>query len=254
MFHLFLENQENPVVVRQETFILNPKKVLSILSYLIIFLVLLSVTGQWFHFTFDLQERVRYSQLTSFLNVNDERNLPTFFSSIILLISSILLCFITYSEVQKERNRKYYKFSWFFLAIIFLYLSIDEYAAIHERLTPEMRGLGTFTSWFYYAWVIPAMIGVTILGLFFLKFVIYLPYKTRNQFVVSGILYVGGALGMELVSSRYTYYYGKENLNYSLLTTIEETMEMFGIAYFIYALLCYIQEYVQNEMTIKLKS
>lgn len=250
MYRPFFENQEVPVLAKQEALVLNPRKVLLTLSYMVIFLALLSITGQWLQFTFNLQDRVRISQLTSFLDLNEEKNLPTFFASIILLIAAALLLFITYQEVQRHTDKKYYKFSWGLLAGVFFYLSIDEYASIHERLTPEMHRLGTFTGWLYHAWVIPAFTGVVILGLFFLKFIMSLPYKTRNQFIFAAILYIGGSLGMELLGSQYIYYQGKD-LNYALLTTIEETLEMFGVAYFIYALLCYIQKYVQDEMSIK---
>ena len=58
-------------------------------------------------------------------------------------------------------------------------------------------------------------------------------------FVVAGIIYVGGALGVEAVSGLWAERHGEDNLVYMTISTVEELMEMIGIIVFIHALLDY---------------
>ena len=60
--------------------------------------------------------------LTRFFNFYEESNLPTWFSSFLLTISSFILLVIS---LQKENYRD--KNSWIILAILFLFLSIFFY-------------------------------------------------------------------------------------------------------------------------------
>ena len=63
--------------------------------------------------------------------------------------------------------------------------------------------------------------------------------------MLSGIVYVAGAAGMELLDVRYKTLHG-ENLTYSMLTLVEETLEMLGIFMFTYTLLTYMENHVHR--------
>jgi hypothetical protein len=71
-----------------------------------------------------------------------------------------------------------------------------------------------------------------------------LPAQTRRAFVLAGAIYIGGALGMEMIDGLYASLYGEKNLTYAFLTTIEETLEMLGIVVFLHTLLTYLKRYV----------
>jgi hypothetical protein len=51
------------------------------------------------------------------------------------------------------------------------------------------------------------------------------------------LLFVGGALAMEMISGRHHEIYGKANLAWVALTTTEELLEMLGGIVFLYALM-----------------
>ena len=70
-----------------------------------------------------------------------------------------------------------------------------------------------------------------------LKFIKQLPLQIAILFVVSGLIYVGGAIGFEMMEANIHDTIGKKNLGYSILITIEEVLEMIGITLFIFALL-----------------
>ncbi|GAA3535630.1 hypothetical protein GCM10022394_14040 [Zobellella aerophila] len=58
-------------------------------------------------------------------------------------------------------------------------------------------------------------------------------------FVFSGVVFVSGAIGFEMLAGRYVELHGKGNLIYSFFYTCEEFLEMLGIVIFIYAVLMY---------------
>ncbi|MDQ2913437.1 MAG: hypothetical protein M3T56_09295 [Chloroflexota bacterium] len=116
------------------------------------------------------------------VSFDEEANVPTWNSSSVLLVCSGLLALIAYSTRHAQGR---FARHWAVLAVIFLALSIDEEAALHEgaiRLRDTFR-LGGF---FYYAWVIPGLIFVAVVGAAFLRFVLSLPPRTRALVIGSG--------------------------------------------------------------------
>ncbi|MEX2262167.1 MAG: hypothetical protein WD696_09460 [Bryobacteraceae bacterium] len=185
-------------------------------------------------------------------DLNGEGNVPTWFSSCLLLICSALSGLIGVRERARAAEGARY---WLGLSLIFLFLSLDETASIHEK--PDYllrRTLGT-TGFFHFAWVIPAIVLVAAFGLLYLRFVLKLPAATRRLLVWAGLIYIGGAVGMEMVggyfiSAREIQQAGKELIATKgadpmlYILTLEETLEMIGLATCVYALLSHIQHYL----------
>src|SRR5881392_807608 len=63
------------------------------------------------------------------------------------------------------------------------------------------------------------------LSLLYLRFVIALPKPTRIGLIVAGIIYIGGAVGMELPLGWWTERFGNDGLGYALIDWLEETLE-----------------------------
>ncbi|WP_298998260.1 hypothetical protein ACOKFD_01540 [Flagellimonas sp. S174] len=150
----------------------------------------------------------------------------------------------------KINHKKKIKFYWLGLAVIFLFLSLDEMISIHESLIHVTRKKFDLSGLFYFSWVLPYGILLIVISFVFFRFLINLPKKTLKLFVVSAIIYVGGALGVELFEGKYFEEHG-ENLIFAIFYTIEESMEMLGISIFIWALLDYIAQNV-GKVSIKL--
>ena len=173
------------------------------------------------------------------MSVDEERNIPTGFSTLLLLFAALLLALVA---VLEYRQATFFKWHWAVLACGFLLMAADEAWSFHERLIKPVRlllGNGTLGV-FYYAWVIPGMALVLALALFYRSFLRHLPAKTRRSCLIAAALYLGGAIGLELIGGRYDELYGIHNLNYSCLVTIEEGLEMAGSIVFIWSLLAYI--------------
>jgi hypothetical protein len=180
--------------------------------------------------------------INKFFNLDEEATFPAFFSSVLLLLSSILLFVIS----TQKQGEKYHR-RWQVLGFVFLFLCLDEIISIHEEVAVEVqlrlfdhRGFSDLNGFFYYSWVIPYAVFFLAVALYFFKFVLSLPPKIRNLFIVGGCIYVSGALGCELIEGFYKKNYPGNNSMMGLYVVIEEVFEMLGITIFVYALLLHV--------------
>lgn len=179
--------------------------------------------------------------LVQLFDFDQEANIPTWFSTILLIIAGFNLSIIYLMERKRKSGQI---LQWAILAVGFIYMSLDEASSVHEQLTPIVMKLTGVANRgiFFFSWVIIGSLIVLMLIPFFLKFLFRLPARIRYAFLISGVIYVSGALGMELLGGRYAELHGQENLVYYTFTTIEETLEMAGLIIFISALMRYIYD------------
>ncbi len=216
-------------------FFLSPRKTTRFLVFLVSSLVLCSLFFQFcIHFIPDYPLRDTFESIS---NVDKEQNIPTLYSWSTLLFCAVLLFVI--AQAKKIAGDRYVNY-WRALAVIFVYLSLDEAMMIHEKFIEPLRTSLNASGFLYYAWVIPGAIFVMIFLLGFLKFINALPTNTKRLFLTAGTVFVSGAIGMELLSGSYAELYTNNNFTTAILTSIEEFMEMIGIVIFINALLSYI--------------
>jgi hypothetical protein len=192
---------------------------------------------------------------------NNDASIAAWYSSLLLLLCSILLANIT---AAKRRLGDRFTLHWGFLSGIFLLLSLDETARLHEALgkaseravtkfagfTPEGI-LGEF-------WVVPGAIFVLIVGLAYMRFLASLPSRTLVLFVAGGMIFVGSAIGLEVVMAIQSFASAELGQNvepdYNLTwwmvhLRLEELFEFVGVVVFCYALLSYLNSYGM-EMTV----
>ncbi|HZV98219.1 MAG TPA: hypothetical protein VFF74_04440 [Methylophilaceae bacterium] len=181
-------------------------------------------------------------------DLDHEKNLPTLFSTVLLLICSGLLAMIYVGHSQKRQTCRL----WLMLAVVFLFLAMDEFVAIHEHISSPIRHLISASGVFFFAWVIPYGVLMLILAAAYGRFVLELPAAPRLLFIIAFVTYIGGALGMEMLGGRYyEMHRSQPTLTYSVLATIEETLEMVGLIVFIYSLMLYIEQ-VQKGLKLQL--
>lgn len=218
---------------------LTPAGITQFLLRVVAFLVVMSFLGQMT--VYFLPNYPFRDYLAKAFSVDYERNIPTAYSILALLFSSILLGTIAYG---KNLDSDRYKNHWKVLSFIFFYISFDEAVQIHEKFMEPMRSLLNATGFLYFTWVVPIGFLVAIFLLSYAKFLFHLPTSTRNLFVTASLLYIGGALGMEMVGGYQAYTVGMENIPYLIIVTVEEFLEMLGIIVFIHALISYINKYL----------
>lgn len=233
-----------------------PKKVSVILCIIVLFLTIASVTGQYYKMFVGADPFIL--KIVDKLDLDlESNNLPTWYQSSTLLLCSFLLLII--ALIRREVKDKYSRF-WGMMALGFLYLSMDEAVAIHEQITVPLRHALDAHGIFFFSWVIPIIILIPIALAISFKFLKDLPSWLFIMFVVAGVIYLSGALGMEMIGASY---YEKNiepfgntiNFTYCLLTTFEEVLEMSGMIVFIYALTTYLtSEEIYVSSYVKEKS
>lgn len=216
-----------------------PASVAGVLVSVAVLLVSLSLAGQLFRYA---TGHDRVFGLLRIFNLDLESNVPALFSAVLLLLAAFLLMIIAILEKKRGSSDA---LAWAVLSTGFGLMAIDESVSIHEALiTPVREWLGgQDLGIFYFAWVLPAIALVFVLGVSFLPFLFRLPTKTRYAFVSAAAVYLGGAIGVELVEGQFRETHGNQNMTYNLIVSIEEGLEMVGVIVFVYALLSYLAEY-----------
>lgn len=177
-------------------------------------------------------------------NFNMEKNLPSFFSSLLHFFAAVLLAKIGWSNLKI----KHYRFFWFAMSVIFLFLGLDELLRIHEKIE-GFTVLENNSDTVIYNWIIFYLAGLVILGIVFIKPLIKLPGATLINFIIAGVIFVAGAVGLENAAGAYIVNKGIEankiitNPVIFGLSTVEEFLEMIGVSYFIYGILGFMETY-----------
>jgi hypothetical protein len=169
------------------------------------------------------------------LSLDREQNLPALFSTCLLLFASALFAFI--AMVERASGSKDFR-QWLILAVGFVLMALDENLALHERLIEPMRRFlgGGRLGILYFAWVVPALVMIAVLGGYFLPFLRRLPRRTMIGLVTSAAIYLSGAIGVELFEGWWREGHAYRTIGYHLLVTLEEGMEMVGIITLIHTL------------------
>lgn len=217
---------------------LTPAHLLISVSVVVVILASLSVRGQY-----EIYELGKsYSYWFTYFCLDGERRIPTIFSSLLLLSAAAMLALISYHKIS--RKSAFVK-SWCFLSLGFVYLATDEMAKIHEdSLDFVLPYLGID---FMHDWVVPFGAITLVVGISYIRFLKHLTPRFRYLFILSGGLYLGGAIGLETVGGLYAQTHSKGNFTYQLIADVEEVCEMMGAAVFLYSLHNYWLQLVKVE-------
>lgn len=188
-------------------------------------------------------------------DLDEERSIPTYFSAVLLALAAALLAVI--GRLARARRERY-AWHWLGLAAIFVLLSIDESISLHERVMWTMQRLFQPTGFLYFGWVVPVGIAAAIVGIAYLRFLVRLPRRTRWLVMSSACVYLAGVLGVEMLGASYAWHHGvgmgKTNVSYTIITGVEEMLEMSGAILFVYALLDHLCAGTSGRLMIRLSA
>jgi hypothetical protein len=176
--------------------------------------------------TFCMGSRDAIRDFGYLFDLSREKNIPTWFSTSQLTAVGLLLVLI--ALIARRQGAPWG--GWAALGGIFGYMSLDETAELHGfwgNLVDGTELMGDAHAGF--AWVIPGAVIVAVVVLFFWRWVWALPARTRNMFILAGIVFVTGGLGFEMLGSLLadeTFF----NPSYLAASTAEEALEMAGVA------------------------
>lgn len=164
--------------------------------------------------------------LLQLFDLDEEYNLPTWFSSFLLLNNALVLFVIAQADTSP------YQLHWRILAAGFLFLSVDEVAGMHETINTAIE----------INWAIPGGIVALLTGAAFIPFLRALPRQRAALYVLSGVIYVSGAIIIELLSEDMD----SDSLSYMLAVAVEEGSEMAGACLFLAVNLRYLPRQMES--------
>ena len=180
--------------------------------------------------------------LLSVMGFRGERNLVTWYGSMLLLACAFLLGAIA-AGVRRQAGGW---LPWAGLAITFVGLSIDAVCGIHGLPSEPLDRLFEYPGPLQYSWVIPGVVFVIAFAGVFARFVRRLPARSRWSFIGAGALFVGGALGMEMILGIETKARGSSTLTFDLLLSAKKLMQLLGSTAFLYALLVHVRDHLPD--------
>ncbi len=163
-------------------------------------LVVLHLIVVFFHTVLHM----KVEALTQLVDLDLEANLPTFFNCSLFFVGAVL--FYLHGKAAAAGQKRS---GWFLMTAVFIFLGIDEGSQIHEkfmlithRLLLDGEPVGGALDWFNYAWVIPYGLAALVLVVTLSKWLMQLDPKLRNGLVISGVIYVFGAVFLEMVGGK----------------------------------------------------
>lgn len=189
--------------------------------------------------------RILY-RFVELFNMNLEANVPAWYSAFLMIVSSGLSLLIY--KVKTFPEKKYF----LGMSVIFLMMSVDEISSIHEIMNNPVRNLLNVGSLFYWAWIVPGLLFIMVLGFAFSQFFMMIDKRIRKLFILSGFIYIIGAIGFEMLGG-WLYSNKLGNSYYYMFEVVmEESLEMFGLLLFIYTLIEHIKSFVEDiHITIR---
>ena len=177
---------------------------------------------------------------TGMWNLDEENNVPTWFASMLLALVAFGFAFVGLMKYQ-ERDRHYRQ--WFAIALIPLFLSLDDMAQLHEALSSPLSdeyGFGGLLRW---AWIVVAIPVVVVLTVLFVPFLRRLPGRTMALLLLgAGVTFSGGVI-LEMFEGWRVDSNGQGGLLLFSMVTVQEMMEMIGSIIALYAVIDYAAGY-----------
>lgn len=214
------------------SFSLSPARVARALGWAVATLVALHLLGQ----VAISQGRDSVFGLVPLFSLGNEFNVPSLFSTMLLIGAAGILLLIAL-DARRESAR--YQRHWVLLGVTFVLLGVDEMLGFHELLNAAVLEFVTPTGLLHFPWVVVALPLVAVFGLLYIPFLLHLPRRTALGFLAAGMVYVGAALGLEMIGAAIVDESGRGTFAYQAAQTLEEGFEMAGATLFIYFLLDY---------------
>jgi hypothetical protein len=165
-------------------------------------------------------------------DVDEEKSFYTWMSVGALVLCSVL-AFQQAGRVGRDGSRYW---QWITVGGVFVYLSADEQLSLHERLGDIGARLVDAHGIFAFAWVVPAMGLVALVGVLLIGLVMSLPPLQRNLSFLSAAVFLGGAVGLEMVGGWIVDQPVFMPIAYRVEVNVEEFMEVAGVLIFMWVL------------------
>lgn len=163
-----------------------------------------------------------------FFALNEEMGAPAWFSAVLLLLVAQALWLLADAELAAGGAGRRWCRHGRVLAGVFVYLSLDEATALHEQTIAPLRSAFDLGGPLFFAWVVLYVPLAAVVAVLSYRWVRHLPAVAARLVVVAGALYVGGAVGMEMVGAAMWTQGLVDTVRYAAVVAVEEGLEMGG--------------------------
>ncbi len=179
-----------------------------------------------------------FLKLTSLLDVDGEKSLPTWYSSIQLFTIAIFF-FVFAFENFNYKNAQ----TWFLILfpILFLTLSLDEIVQIHEWFGVKsdilLKGGTRKNTAFHITGIWMILLGIPFAALMLFLFHFLKRYLDERKvilkkYIVGLLIFIGSAAGIEALSN---FLVAEKSTAFMILACLEEMGEMIGATFILWA-------------------
>ena len=202
---------------------LNHQKLVVYLASIAAFLVFIHCVALAIYFYIDDPDVFGFVRL---IDLDYEGNIPTLFSSLLFLINGGLL-WLVYTGVK--HSQQLYPRYWLGLAVIFIFLGFDEGSRMHEQVGDFLENFVQADGYLYFPWVIAYCTAFMLAVILYFRFYLSLDRALQIRLFLCAAVFLSGAVGVEILSAQQADTLGTSSLSYSILYTIEESLEMAGL-------------------------
>ncbi|KCZ49455.1 hypothetical protein [Hyphomonas pacifica] len=182
--------------------------------------------------------------MANMFHLNEEHNVPTLIAVFLLMTCAAALAYTASTLPAKSRDRA----GWLVMALVFAFMAFDESVQIHELTSQPINDMFNAEILQPFGWVLPYGFALIVLGLVLAPWFFRLDRASQIRFIIAGTIFVGGALGIEIIEGAHYRSLGEElnpelytkvnqTLAHDLLWTLQESMEYIGAGYFLYAII-----------------
>jgi hypothetical protein len=170
-----------------------------------------------------------------FVDLNAEGNLPTWYS--VVLMAGAASAVGAVAGRRRSIGRTDW-LTWYGLGAVVALLSLDEMVSLHEAAGHLLDDRVDVPVLGKYAWVVPGTVAAVGAGWVLWRAVQSLPPVTRRRLVGAATVFIGAALGIEVLEALLL----NDGHNYlgdgmHVLTGAQECLEMLGVILFLRAML-----------------
>lgn len=219
-------------------------RILMLLLSSVLVLVAVHLVLQYLNMNVFHQQNGQIYELSNRFDLDDESSVPTWLASFLFLAISLLAALTAWLQKDNQPKRL-----WALMSIGSLVASIDEVAMIHEFVLQTLHVAyfkDALPTGFSNAWLV--VMPFILLAFFWLCWRMWqiLPHRIFVIFVVAGIVFLMGAVGVDLVTSisdRETFF------SQGLLVAVEESLELLGCSLVLFGIV----EYLEAHYYLQLK-
>jgi hypothetical protein len=187
---------------------------------------------------------LRFENWRQRFDVDLEQNIPTWYSAALLLLAAWLMLSVANRLRQRGKGMVWH---WRALAVVFVALSADEAAMLHEMAGGLDSPGAALTRWLgleeviHFDWVLVGVVFVLVVAVLFLPAFIKMTPGPRFVVFIAVVIFLTGTLVVETIAGQQARDVGFGTMSYYLLTVLEESLEGIGLIMGILGLLMYMK-------------